>query len=110
MYVKTDGQLKAIKRIELTCDSKTILLHFENETGKEEVYNCPSGSPNQYHLRKLLSSEIYNPSDINCGNEKFIVSMTRTPLNIANQHQIIVSIIFNNITKELRVITESTNS
>ena len=35
--------------------------------------------------------------------------MTLTLLNINNQHQIIVSIIFNNITKEFRVITESSN-
>ena len=35
--------------------------------------------------------------------------MTLTLLNFDNQHQIIVSIIFNNITKEFRVITESTN-
>ena len=35
--------------------------------------------------------------------------MTLTLLNIDNQHQIIVSIIFNNLTKEFRVITESTN-
>ena len=34
--------------------------------------------------------------------------MTLTLLNIDNQHQIIVSIIFNDITKEFRVITEST--
>ena len=34
--------------------------------------------------------------------------MTLTLLNIDNQHQIIVSINFNNNTKEFRVITEST--
>ena len=73
MYVKSDGELKTIKRIELTSDSKTILLHIESETGKEEVYNCPSGSPNYYHLSKLLSSEIYIPSDIVCGNENLII-------------------------------------
>ena len=73
MYVKIDGQLKTIKRIELTSDSKNILLHIETETGTEEVYNCPSESPNYYHLRKLLSSEIYFPSDIVCGNENFII-------------------------------------
>ena len=72
MYVKIDGQLKTIKRIELTSDSKTILLHAETETVEEEVYNCPSGSPKYYRLRKLLSSEIYIPCDIVCGNEKFI--------------------------------------
>ena len=73
MNVKSDGRLKAIKRIELTSDSKTILLHIEIETGTEEVYNCPSESRNYYHLRKLLSSEIYIPSDIVCGNEDFII-------------------------------------
>ena len=73
MYVKIDGQLKAIKRSELTSDSKTIQLHIETETGKEEVYICPSGSPKNYHLRKLFSSEIYVPSDIVCGNENFII-------------------------------------
>ena len=35
--------------------------------------------------------------------------MTFTLLNIDNQQQIIVSIIFNNITKQFRVVTESTN-
>ena len=73
MYVKIDGQFKTIKRIELTSDSKTILLHIETEIGTEEVYNCPSESPNYYHLRKGLSSEIYIPSDIVCGNEDFII-------------------------------------
>ena len=107
MYVKLDEQIKTIKRIELTSDSKTILLHIETEKMTEEVYNCPSESPNYYHLRKVLSSEIYIPSDIVCGNEDFIIWMTLTLLNIDNQHQIIVSITFNNITKEFRVITES---
>ena len=51
MYVKIDGQLKTIKRIELTSNSKTILLHTTTETGKEEVYNCNSESPHYYHLR-----------------------------------------------------------
>ena len=73
MYVKIDGQIKEIKRIELTSDSKTILLHIEAETGTEEVYNCPSESPNYCHLCELLSSEIYIPSDIVCGNEDFII-------------------------------------
>ena len=45
MYVKIDGQLKTIKTIELKSNSKTILLHSATETGKEEVYNCPSESP-----------------------------------------------------------------
>ena len=71
MYVKTDRKLKAIKRIELTSDSKTILHHNETETGTDEVYNCRSESPNYYHFRKLLSSDLYIPSDIVCGNEDF---------------------------------------
>ena len=69
MYVKIDGQLKTIEGIELTSDSTTILLHIETETGKEEVYKCRSESHNYYHLSKLLSSEIYIPSDILCVNE-----------------------------------------
>ena len=73
MYVKIDGQLKTIKRDELTSDSTTILLHIEIETGIEEVYKCPSESPNYYHLRKLLSSEIYISSDIVCGKEGLII-------------------------------------
>ena len=73
MYVKIDGQLKTIKRIELTSNSKTILLYTTTETGKEEVYNCPSESPHYYHLRKLLSSEIYIPSNIVCGNETLTI-------------------------------------
>ena len=71
MYVKIDGQLKIIKRIELTSNSKTILLHTATETGTEEVYNCPSESPHYPHLRKLLFSEIYIPTDIVCGNGTF---------------------------------------
>ena len=35
--------------------------------------------------------------------------MTLTLLKNDSQHQITVSIIFNNITKEFRIITESTN-
>ena len=73
MYVKIDGQLKAVKRIELKSDSKTILLHIANGTGKEVMYICPSGSPNFYHLRKLFSSEIYTSSDIACRNDNFII-------------------------------------
>ena len=71
MYVEIDGQKKAIKRIELTSDSKNFLLHIETETGKEEVSNCPSGSPNYYHLCKLLSSAIYNPSDTDLWKREF---------------------------------------
>ena len=73
MYVKNDGQSKTIKRIELTSDSTTVLLHIETETGKEEVYKCPSGSPMYCHLPKLLHSNFYIPSDIVCGNDNFII-------------------------------------
>ena len=73
MYVKTDGKSKAIKRTELTSDIKTIQLHIETETGTEEVYKCPSESPNYYHLRKLLSSQIYIPREIVCINEIFTI-------------------------------------
>ena len=70
MYATIDGQMKAIKRIELTSGSTTIALHIETETGTEEVYKRFSESTN-YHLRKLLSSELYIPSDITCGNKDF---------------------------------------
>ena len=73
MYEKSDGQLKSIERIELTSESTTILLHIETEAGTEEVYNCPSESPNYYHLRKLLSSNTYVPSDNACGNKDFLM-------------------------------------
>ena len=58
MDVEIDGQLKTIKRMELSSDSTTILLHIKIEIGQKEVYECPSGSPKHYQLRKLLSSEI----------------------------------------------------
>ena len=50
MYVNVDGKLKAFKRIELTSDSSTNLLHIKTETISEELYECPSGSPNFHHL------------------------------------------------------------
>ena len=109
MDVKIDGQLIAIKQIELTFNSTTISLLIETGTGKEEVYKCHSESPNYYHLRKLPSSDLYIPRDIVCGNKDFLMKLTLTLLNNDNQHHIIVSVIFNNITKEFRVITESTN-
>ena len=64
IHVKNDGQLKTIKRIELPSTLTTTLFHIEIETGTKEVYKCPSESPNYYYLRKLLSSDIYIPSDI----------------------------------------------
>ena len=73
MYDKIDEQLKAIKRSEVKSDSTTILLRIETETGKEEVCNCPYGSPIYYHLLKLLSPEIYILSNVVCGNKYFIM-------------------------------------
>ena len=89
MDVEIDGELKTIKRIELTSNPKTILLHTATETGKEEVCNCPSGSPHYYHLRKVLSSEIYIPSGIVCGNEIFTIWMTTIFLYINDEIYII---------------------
>ena len=40
MYVKIDGQLKKVKRIEIKSDATTILIHTETETGLEEKYKC----------------------------------------------------------------------
>ena len=73
MYVKIDGELKSIKRIELKSDSTTILIHTITDEGLEEEYKCFSDSPNYYHLRCLLSADIYIPSDIICGNEEHII-------------------------------------
>ena len=73
MYVKIDGELKSIKRIELKSDSTTILIHTITEEGLEEEYKCTSDSPNYYHLRCLLSSDIYIFSDIVCGNKEHII-------------------------------------
>ena len=66
MYKTIDAQLKTIERSELTSDSTTILLHIETETGTEVVCKWPSGSPNYYRLRKLLSSDINIPIHIVC--------------------------------------------
>ena len=73
MNVKTDGDLKKVKRIEIKSDSKTILMHTETETGLQEEYKCYSDSPNYYHLRSLLSAVIYIPSDIVCGNDEHFI-------------------------------------
>ena len=71
MYMEIDGQLKSIKRNELTSDSTTILIHTETETRVEEMYKVPSESPEYHQLRKL-PSDIYTPSDIVCKNTDFI--------------------------------------
>ena len=73
MYVKIDGKLKKVKRIEIKSDATTILIHTKTETGLEEEYKCYSDSPKYYQLRSLLSADIYIPSDIVCGNKEHII-------------------------------------
>ena len=73
LYVKIDGELKKVKRIEIKADSTTIFIHTKTETGLEEEYQCYSDSPNCYHLRSLLSADIYIPSDIACGYKEHII-------------------------------------
>ena len=74
MYVKIDkNELKKTRRIEMKSDLTTILIHTKTETGVEEEYKCYSDAPNYYHLRSLLSADIYIPSDIVCGNEEHII-------------------------------------
>ena len=69
MYVKIDGELKSIKKIELKSDATTILIHTLADEGMEEEYKCHSDSPNYHHLRCVLSADIYIISDIICGNK-----------------------------------------
>ena len=73
MYVKIDGVLKSIERIELKSDALTILIHTITEEGQEEEYTCHSDSPYNYHLRCLLSADIYIVSDIICGNKEHTI-------------------------------------
>ena len=73
MYVKIDGVLKSIKRIELKFDALTILIHTITEEGQGEEYTCHSDSPYNDHLRCSLSADIYTISDIICDNEEHIV-------------------------------------
>ena len=73
MYVKIDGELNSIRRIELKSHALTILIHTTTEEGIEEEYKCHSDSANYYHLRCLLSADINIISDIICGNEEHII-------------------------------------
>ena len=59
MYVKIDGELTSIKIIELKSDALTILIHTITEEGQEEEYMCLPDSPDYYHLRCLLTADIY---------------------------------------------------
>ena len=110
MYVKIDGKFKSIKRIGLKSDSTTILIHTITDEGLEEECKCTSDSANYYHLRCLLSSDIYTISDILCGNKEHIIWMTTILLRIGNQFQCIVGITFTTGTKDFMVITQSTNN
>ena len=94
MYVKIDGELKSIRRIELKSDSTTILIHTITDEGLEEEYKCHSDSPNYYHLSCLLSADIYIISDIICGNKEHIIQLTLIMLRIDNQLQYIVGLTF----------------
>ena len=73
MYVKIDGEIKSKKGIELKSDATTILIHTITDEDLEEEYTCFSDSPNFYHLRCLLTADIYILSDIICGNEEHII-------------------------------------
>ena len=110
MYVKIDGELKSIKRIELKSDATTILIHTITDDGLEEEYRCFSDSPNSYHLRCRLSADIYIFSDILCGSKEHIIYMTFILLRIDNQLQCIVGLRFTNGTKDFMVTTQSTNN
>ena len=73
MFVKIDGKLKSIKRIDLKSDALTILIHTITEEGQEEEHTCDPDSPNYYHLRCLLTADIYILSDIICGIKDHII-------------------------------------
>ena len=110
MYVKIDGELKKVKRIEIKSDATTIVLHTKTETGLEEEYKCYSDSPNYYNLRSLLSADIYIPSDVFCGNKENIILMTLIFLRIDDQLQCIVGLTFITGTRDFMVTTQSTNN
>ena len=73
MYVKIDGELKSIKRIELKSDALTILIQTITEQRQVEEYTCHPDSPSYYHLRCLLIADIYILNDIICGNKDHII-------------------------------------
>ena len=110
MYVKIDGELKSIKKIELKSDATTILIHTITDEGLEEEYKCFSDSPNYYHLRCLLSADIYIISDIICDNREHIIQITLILLRIDNQLQCIAGLTFITGTKDFMVTTQFTNN
>ena len=105
MYVKIDGILKKVKGIEIKSDSTSILIHTKTETGLQEEYKCYSDSPNYCNSRSLLSSDIYIPSDIVCGNKEHIIEITLIFLRIDNQLQCFVGLTFTTGTKDFMAIT-----
>ena len=110
MYVKIDGELKSIKRFELKSDATTILIHTITDEGLEEEYKCFSDSTNYYHLRCLLSADIYILSDIICGKKDRIIWITLVLLRIDNQLQCIVGSTFITRAKNFMATTQSTNN
>ena len=68
-----DGQLKDSQKNWTDVQLKDYSVYTATEIEKEEVYNYPSESPHHFHLRKLLSSEIFIPSNIFCGNETLTI-------------------------------------
>ena len=110
MYVKIDGELESIKRIELKSDATESLIHTITDEGLEEECKCFSNSPNYYHLRCLLSADIYTNNDIICGNKEHIIQMTLILLQIDSQLQCIVGLTFITGTKDFLVTTHSTNN
>ena len=110
MYVKIDGELKTVERIEIKSDSTTILIHTKTKMVLEENYKCYPDCPNYYYLCKLLSVDICIPSDIICGNEEHIISRTLIFLRIDNQLQCIVGRTFVTGTRKFMVTTQSTNN
>ena len=67
MYVKTDGQLKCIKKFELKSSLSTIFIHTEDEEGNLEIYKCPPISFNYKHIRWLFATDISIPGDLESG-------------------------------------------
>ena len=59
MFVKIDGQIKPIERIELISDSAIILIHTEKKAAVKEVYKCLFDLPSGYLLRRPYAAEIF---------------------------------------------------
>ena len=77
MYVKIDGQLKCIKKIELKSSTPTIYIHTENKEWNLEVYNQL-----QTH-QTTVRNDIFFPGDLECGNEEFIIWKDQLEVSIS---------------------------